>query len=87
MGVHCYISYRLVALLINQRDLILFIMNLIMTRCHFGGQSQYRNDHVCSHVSLIGHFGHNMVSFKALLTLVNNNILHFAYCITIFTVS
>ena len=59
----------MVAVLIVQRDLIVFIMNLII---HFGGQNQ---DCVYSPVCLIGHFGHNRVSFRALPTLVNNNLI------------
>ena len=65
--------YRPVAvLIIVQRDLIVFIMNLIIARHHFGGQSQ---DRVYSPVCLIGHFGHNRVSFRALPTLLNNVLL------------
>ena len=63
--------YRPVAVLIVQRDLIVFIMNLIIARHHFGGQNQ---DRVYSPVCLIGHFGHNRVSFRALPTLLNNII-------------
>ena len=63
--------YRPVAVLIVQRDLIVFIMNLIITRHHFGGQNQ---DRVYSSVCLIGHFGHNRVSLRALPTLLNNII-------------
>ena len=66
--------YRPVAVLIVQRDLIVFIMNLIIARHHFGGQNQ---DRVYSPVCLIGHFGHNRVSFRALPTLFNNNNLMF----------
>ena len=71
MNIAIQTNYRLVAVLIVQRDLIVFIMNLIIMRHHFGGQNQ---DRVYSPVCLIGHFGHNMVSFRALPTLVNNII-------------
>ena len=65
------INYRPVAVLIVQRDLIVFIMNLIITRHHFGGQNQ---DRVYSPVCFTGHFGYNRVSFRALPTLLNNII-------------
>ena len=71
--------YRPVAVLIVQRDLIVFIMNLIITQHHFGGQNQ---DHVYSPVCLIGHFGHNRVSFRTLPTLVNNNY-NLMFCFTV----
>ena len=65
------VTNRPVAVLIVQRDLIVFIMNLIIARHHFGGQNQ---DCVYSPVCSIGHFGHNRVSFRALPTLLNNII-------------
>ena len=59
-------------------------MNLIITWHHFGGQNQ---DHVYSPVCLIGHFGHNRVSFRALPNLLNNNLMFCLLHDFFFTVS